>query len=189
MPAPDPFVIFTRKLKELRIPYLVSGSVAAIFYGEPRLTNDIDIILFLERKDVTRLAAAFPQDRFYCPPVEVIQTELDRAERGHFNLIDQSTGFKADIYLSGQDPLHAWALQRVRKVDLDGEDLNLAPPEYVILRKLQYYREGKSRKHLRDIHRMLVSLGENWDRYGLESLIAQHGLASEWTEARDSSDS
>lgn len=75
MPAPDPFVIFTRKLEELRIPYLVSGSVAAIFYGEPRMTNDIDIILFLESKDVKRLAAAFPSDRFYCPPVDRLGLE------------------------------------------------------------------------------------------------------------------
>ena len=39
MPAPEPFLIFTRKFHELGIPYMVSGSVAAIFYGEPRLTN------------------------------------------------------------------------------------------------------------------------------------------------------
>ena len=43
MPPPEPFLIFTRKLEEIGIPYMVSGSVAAIFYGEPRMTNDVDI--------------------------------------------------------------------------------------------------------------------------------------------------
>jgi hypothetical protein len=43
MPSPEPFLIFTRKLRELGLRYMVSGSVAAIFYGEPRLTNDVDI--------------------------------------------------------------------------------------------------------------------------------------------------
>ena len=47
MPAPEPFLIFTRKFHELGIPYMISGSVAAIFYGEPRLTSDVDIIAFL----------------------------------------------------------------------------------------------------------------------------------------------
>jgi hypothetical protein len=36
--------------------------VAAIHYGEPRMTNDVDIIVFLQRPDATRLEAAFPAD-------------------------------------------------------------------------------------------------------------------------------
>ncbi len=47
MSPPEPFLVFTRKLNELQLRYMVSGSVAAIFYGEPRLTNDIDIILYI----------------------------------------------------------------------------------------------------------------------------------------------
>ena len=31
MPSPEPFLIFTRKLEELGLRYMVSGSVAAIF--------------------------------------------------------------------------------------------------------------------------------------------------------------
>jgi hypothetical protein len=69
-------------------------------------------------------------------------------------------------------------------VDVEGDRLILAPPEYVILRKLQYYREGRSQKHLRDIHRMLLNLGENCDRSGLEAKIAEYGLIQEWAEAR-----
>jgi hypothetical protein len=44
---PEPFLIFTRTLTRLRIPYMISGSVAAIYYGEPRMTNDVDIIVLL----------------------------------------------------------------------------------------------------------------------------------------------
>ncbi|MBL9116106.1 MAG: hypothetical protein JNJ83_13955 [Verrucomicrobiaceae bacterium] len=43
MDSPEPFLIFTRKINELGLPYMVSGSVAAIYYGEPRMTNDVDI--------------------------------------------------------------------------------------------------------------------------------------------------
>lgn len=42
MPERKPFLLFTRKFNELRLPYMVSGSVASIFYGEPRMTNDVD---------------------------------------------------------------------------------------------------------------------------------------------------
>ena len=183
MPSPEPFLIFTRKLRELGLRYMVSGSVAAIFYGEPRLTNDVDIILFIDRDDAGRLAAAFPPDEFYCPPDEVIRLEAAREQRGHFNLIHHTSGFKADIYLGGHDALHAWGLAHALEADLGGDPVVFAPPEYVIVRKLQFFREGRSGKHLRDIQRRLIGLGKDWDRTELVQLIAEHALTSEWQEA------
>jgi hypothetical protein len=49
MPSPEPFCIFTRKFNQLEVPYTVTGSLAAIFYGKPRLTNDVDLVVFLQR--------------------------------------------------------------------------------------------------------------------------------------------
>ena len=106
MDSPEPFLLFTSKFNELDLRYMVSGSVAAIYYGEPRMTNDVDIIVFLRREDARKLPAAFPEDEYYCPPLEVIDSERTRDQRGHFNLIHHETGFKADIYLVGSDELH-----------------------------------------------------------------------------------
>jgi len=65
-------------------------------------------------------------------------------------------------------------------VDLEGDRVVMAPPEYVIIQKLQYYREGKSEKHFRDISRMLQGLGEEWDREALHRLLEQYDLMKEW---------
>lgn len=121
MAPPEPFLAFTHILNELGFGYMVSGGVAAIFYGEPRLTNDVDIIVTMKRRDVHALEMAFPLDTFYCPPTEVIESELARSQRGHFNLIHKATGFKADIYLCGQDELHAWGLAHARRVQLESD--------------------------------------------------------------------
>lgn len=180
MPPPEPLFVFTRKLDELRLPHMVTGGMAAIFYGEPRLTNDVDIVLSLGPEDLTRFHEAFPLEEFYCPPREVLSIETGRARRGHFNLIHHATGFKADIYLKGADPLHAWGLARARREDLEGESVSFAPPEYVILKKMQFFREGGSDKHIRDIQRMLVALGDAWDRSTLEKLVGEHGVEAEW---------
>ncbi len=180
MPSPEPFLIFTRRLSSLGIRHMVSGSIAAIYYGEPRLTNDVDIIVVLGREQAAKLEGAFPADEFYCPPSEVIRLESAREQRGHFNLIHHETGFKADIYLSGSDGLHAWGFAHARTGIIEGEAVVFAPPEYVIVRKLQHYREGGSGKHVRDISRMLAGLGDDWDRSQLLSMIAEHGLQSEW---------
>ena len=183
MPEAEPFLIFTQKFSELEIPYMVSGSVAAIFYGEPRLTNDVDIILFLRREDATRIEQAFPQEEFYCPPVSVIQLEAAREQRGHFNLIHHETGFKADVYTSGRDELHTWGLAQAQRVEIEGSAVTIAPPEYVIVRKLQFFREGGSQKHLRDVYRMLLGLGEEWNRDSLRSILEKQGLTNEWQAA------
>lgn len=183
MPEAEPFLIFTRKLAELDLRYMVSGSIAAIYYGEPRLTNDVDIVLVLPRGDAPRFASAFPIETFYCPPVEIIKQEQGRTERGHFNLIHHDSGFKADIYLAGDDDLHAWGLAHARTVSLGSDRVRLAPPEYVILRKLEYYEEGKSQKHLRDVARMLVGLGDAWSRDDLLALVRRHDLGDAWRAA------
>ncbi len=188
MPSPEPYLVFVRKFNELGLRYMVSGSVAAIFYGEPRLTNDIDIVVYLTREDARCLPGAFPLEEFYCPPLEVIESERGREQRGHFNLIHLETGFKADIYLSSRDPLHAWGLRNVNPASIDGEAVVFAPPEYVVVRKLQFFAEGGSPKHLRDIHRMLVGLGDDWDRGVLLGMVAEHRLERPWQLALEHGD-
>jgi len=42
MPEPNLFLMFTQRLNTLGVAYMVSGSVAVIIYGEPRLTHDVD---------------------------------------------------------------------------------------------------------------------------------------------------
>ena len=184
MPDANHFLLFTRRLNMLRVRYMVSGSVAVIVYGEPRLTHDIDLVLWLGREHIARLSETFPPGEFYCPPPEVIGVELARELHGHFNLIHQATGFKADVYLAGRDPLHEWAFERVRRLDVEGEPLFVAPPEYVIVRKLEYFREGGSEKHLRDIRSMLDTSPKLVRLDDLERLIAARGLAEAWKQAQ-----
>ena len=184
MPLHEPFLLFTSPLQSLGIRYMVSGSVASIYYGEPRLTNDVDIVLWITPANVDSLIASFPASDFYCPPKEVILEELARPERGHGNIIHHETGFKADLYFVAHDPLHIWGLSHTRDGEIDGNTFHLAPPEYVITRKLEFYREGKSQKHLRDINRMLVSLEDNLNLPLLESFIAEKSLSAEWQLAR-----
>ena len=62
MPEPDLFLLFVRPLNRAGIRYIVSGSVAAIFYGEPRLTHDVDFVVFLNDADIQRLVEVFPAD-------------------------------------------------------------------------------------------------------------------------------
>ena len=179
MPEPDPLEPFIVRLERLGIPYFITGSTAGIVYGEPRLTHDVDIVIVLSMRDVRSFVEAFPLEEFYCPPEDVLAIEVRRGQRGHCNLIHHDTGFKADIYLA-YDELHRWALAHRQMVALDGLQVPVAPVEYVILRKLEYFREGRSEKHVRDIRGMLEVSAARIDRPFLENWIARLGLAAEW---------
>ena len=72
--------------------------------------------------------------------------------------------------------------------DIDGDKVVFAPPEYVIVRKLQFFREGGSGKHLRDISRMLIGLGDDWNRLPLVEMLAAHKLQDEWQKVLDHAD-
>lgn len=80
--------------------------------------------------------------------------------------------------------LDAWALRHRQRRAYDEaapeQDLLwVAPPEYVILRKLEYFRESNHEKHLRDIRFMLATLLE-LDRDFIRSQIARLGLQTQW---------
>jgi hypothetical protein len=182
MPEPELSLLFLRPLNQLGLRYMVSGSVAAILYGEPRLTHDVDFIVFLRHEDVARLRDTFLSPDFYVPPAEVIAAEIARERKGHFNVIHADTGFKADFYTTGKDEVQAWGFRHVRRMQFRGEPIVVAPPEYVIVRKLEYFREGGSEKHLRDIRAMLAVSGELIDHEALKEWIRRRDVWKQWEQ-------
>ena len=178
MPARSPLALFLEPLERLGLPYCVTGSVAASVYGEPRLTADIDVVLLLSPGDIPRLRAVFPETEYYVPPEETLLAEASRSARGAFNLIHHATVFKADIYVAARDPLHAWALQHRRRIDLEASQAWIAPPEYVVLRKLEFLREGGQDKHVRDIR--FIRAATALDLTIVEREVARLGLQAEW---------
>jgi hypothetical protein len=180
MPEPDLIELFVQPLNQLGLRYFVSGSVAAVLYGEPRVTHGIDLVVFLRSDDSLRLAGVFPPPEFYVPPAEVIAVEMARERRGHFNILHTGSGLEADIYTARRDELHAWAFRHLRRYSVRDVAIALAPPEYVILRKLEYHREGGSDKHLRDVRAMLAISGDQLDRAALDDWIQRLNLETEW---------
>ena len=156
-------LLFVRPLNHANIRYMIGGGVAAIFYGEPRLTIDVDFVVVLSPSDVRPLIEIFPDSDFYVPPEEIISEEVTRQRGGQFNIIHMATGFKGDFYPGGADELNIWGFQLARNLQFEGEPLVIAPPEYVIVRKLEFFRLGGSEKHLRDIRSMLAISAEQID--------------------------
>jgi hypothetical protein len=179
MPAPEPYWVFIERFEAAGLPYCITGSVAATIYGEMRFTADIDLVTMLAAGDLPKLAEAFPEADFYLPPEETLLLEINRSQRGMFNVIDQDSMFKADVFLAGSDPLQHWALEHRRRLRLGSAgEASFAPPEYVIVRKLEYFREGQQAKHIADI-RMIMACTEI-DPDFLQAQVQRLGLQEQW---------
>ena len=185
MLPPDLISLFVAPLNRLGVMYMVTGSVASGTYSHIRFTNGVDLVAVLSDVDAGRLHAAFDTPAFYVPPLDVIHTERSRSAHGHINLIHVDTGLKADIFFSGDDSLMNQALQmRKRVTDQHGEAVWFAPPEYVILSKLRYLRDGGSPKHSADIQAMLLVRGDSLDMQFLLTEVETGGLPAEWQQVR-----
>jgi hypothetical protein len=176
--------LFIEPLEEMGMRYLVTGGVASVIYGDPRFTRDVDVVLDLPAESVPRLTEAFAGGDYYVPPEETLLAEAKRVPGGHFNIIHRDTALRADVYIAGEDPLHAWAFEHQRRLRLDAVDIWVAPPEYVIIRKLQYFLASDSDRHLRDIASMLRISGDLIHDASMSRWVEELGLAEAYARAR-----
>lgn len=165
-------------LHESRLAYMVVGSFASGFWGEPRATYDVDVVLTISQDDVPLLGRLFPADEFYYS--EQAAREAIRLHR-QFNVIHPDSGNKIDLVIQGTDP---WSIEQIsRRMLLEvapGFFVYVAAPENVILGKMLYYREGGSEKHLRDIAGILKVRGHIIDLVYLDKWSQTLELSEEW---------
>ncbi len=183
--APDLVGLLVRPLEEAGLSYMVTGGVAAVIYGDPRFTRDVDVVLELSREEIPGLLSAFDPEDYYVPPGETLSEEVARSDGGHFNLIHRDTALRADVYLAGDDPFHAWALERRVTLDVTGGPMRVAPLEYVVVRKLEYFKASASDRHLRDVAMMLRFSGDEADEDALEEWARRQEVAHLLEEARE----
>ena len=152
----------SQTLDRLKIRYLVTGSMATIAFGEPRFTNDIDVVIDLRASDVPEFCDAFAMPEFYLSEPAVREAVRDRRQ---FNIIHPASGLKIDCIIPKDEDFERSRQSRgVRLPVGSGVEITFASAEDVIIRKLQYYSQGGSDKHLRDIAGVLKIQGERIDR-------------------------
>lgn len=162
----------------LRIRYLVTGSMATIAYGEPRFTNDIDVVIALPEDTIDAFCARFPSPEFYCPRHMVAEAVR---KKWQFNIIHPASGLKIDVIIATDSAFDRSRLSRGERIaTADDTFVSFASPEDVILKKLVCYREGGSEKHLRDIAGVLKVQGDRVDREYIAAWADRLGVGAEW---------
>ena len=164
-------------LQETKIDYFLVGSLASMYYGKPRFTNDIDLVVEIKSNQIRSFSEAFDSNEYYVPPLEILQDEVIRG--GSFNLIHQQSGIKIDIVLRKKTPFSESEFQRKKEIEIiPNFKVFIATAEDVIIKKLDYYREGGSEKHLNDIREIISAT--TIDTSYLHIWIDQLGLKLYW---------
>ncbi|WXG44653.1 MAG: hypothetical protein WED04_11570 [Promethearchaeati archaeon SRVP18_Atabeyarchaeia-1] len=123
-----------RALNAANAEYVVVGGLAAIFYGRPRTTSDVDIIIDFAKTDHLRVADSLKREGF-----EVTLREIQQAisERNHFTVFDRESPYRLDIQ-GVYKALDEASLNGRRKRDLFGEQAWIESPEDLVVAKLVY---------------------------------------------------
>ena len=165
-------------LTRLGLPHFVTGSVVSIHFGDPRFTNDIDIVVSLPSEKVDALCAEFPSPDFY---VSEESARLAVTRRRQFNVIHPTSGLKVDLIVPPDTAFNRSRFARAQPFAMEpGFSPPFSSPEDVIVMKMAAYQEGGSEKHLRDIAGILQVSAEVIDREYIAHWVAELGLAEVW---------
>ena len=176
--------LVANRLGELKIPYYIGGGVASINYGEPRLTNDADIVLRIVPLQISKFVQTFEND--FVVSAGAVQDSLTR--RYAFNIIHIESAYKIDFYpITDEDELEIAAFARRQQINIGAGEIWLASAEDVVLAKLDWFRKGGevSEKQWRDVLGVLKVQGERLDFNYLEQMAGRFGLGNLLARARE----
>ena len=175
--------IFRRILEALGgagVPYMLTGSFAASYYGVPRATQDIDIVIAPTAIQIRQLVRLLPDTEFYISEEAALEA-LSR--EGQFNVIDFETGWKIDLIIRKSRPFSHTEFERRSAVDLFGLQVFIASAEDVLLAKLEWAKTGRSLRQLEDCGNIIRARWDEFDRGYVERWVTQLVLQAQWEQA------
>jgi hypothetical protein len=160
--------------------YMLTGSFASAFYGVPRSTQDIDLVIAATPVQLRGFLGSLPSTDYY--------VDVDAAVDAHhresmFNLIDLGSGWKIDLMIRKSRPFSWEEFGRRRLVDVQGIPLYVASAEDIVIAKLEWAKLGKSQRQIEDAAGIVKIQGQLLDLAYLEKWIRELDLHKEWVKA------
>jgi hypothetical protein len=169
-------------LADLEIPYMVTGSLASAFHGEPRSTQDLDVVVTAGENHLQELGERLRDAGLYCDS-EAIREAAEL--KGLFNAIDPASGWKVDFIILKDHAFSRAAFEARSAVELSGVPVHLVRAEDIVIAKLEWAKLGGSERQLRDVVGVLMVQGAAFDRAYVERWVAELGLTNQWSQVLD----
>ncbi len=176
-------------LEAAGVEYLIGGAIAEWAWGEPRATQDLDLVINVPIEAVGKLSEELEKRNMLIPAEIILDSILEDRADVPINTIHMYSGLKADLYLVRPgDELRLSAFQRRQSVDYGPPigQVYIHSPEDLILYKLIYFGISEQSKHSRDIAAILRAKKNQLDFEYIEGWVTRLGLGSVWKEMLDS---
>jgi len=170
------------------VEYLIGGAIAEWAWGEPRATQDLDLVVNIPIKSVNKLSKELKKRDMLLPAEIILDNILEDRADIPINAIHMYSGLKADLYpVREGDELRQSAFQRRQQVNYGPPigKVYIHSPEDLILYKLMYFGLSQQSKHSRDIAAILKSKKDELDLDYIDGWITRLGLSSLWKEMLD----
>jgi hypothetical protein len=168
----DALKLVTARLDAGGLEYMITGSIAAGHYGQPRMTRDIDIVVALLPVHAGRLPGLLGPE-FICD-ADTIRDAI--AARRTFNVIHRHALQKIDVIVRTDTDFELEKFARRRQVFVAGQPMWIISPEDLILSKLVWAKDGRSELQLRDVRNIIaLQPGLDWtyvDRWAIRLTVA-----------------
>jgi hypothetical protein len=168
-------------LDQAGVPYMVTGSLASTFHGEPRATRDLDLVIDPDAASLSRLVDELARNDFYVDR-EAALTALQ--DRGQFHAITPDA-WKVDFIIRRDRPFSVEEFGRRQRADLLGRAGYVATAEDTVIAKLEWAAVTGSERQIRDVAGMLTVRGEELDWAYLRRWIDRLGLQAALRQAQD----
>jgi len=149
----DVFRDVSLRLESAGIAFMLTGSFAMNYYGQPRMTRDIDLVVQIA-PDQTDLVIATFEDQYYIDRVAVSKAI---AQRSIFNIIHNDTILKLDCIILKDDQYRQEEFARRRPVKLGDFQTWIVSREDLILSKIYWARDSRSELQFRDVKNLLTA--------------------------------
>ncbi len=181
MSAPEVLSRITTTLDQTGIAYMLTGSFASAYYGAPRSTQDIDLVVETTVERLGAFVHALPVTQYYADVDAALQAHQSESM---FNVIDLSTGWKIDLIIRKSRPFSREEFSRRKQVVLQGLPLFVASPEDVIIAKLEWSKLSRSQRQIEDVAAILRMRWDTLDQRYLKQWSRELRVEEEWNQAR-----
>jgi len=186
MSVTEVFRKITDALDQAGIAYMLTGSFASAYYGAPRSTQDIDLVVEASAAQLRALVESLPRDEYYAD----LEAALSAYQaQSLFNVIELSTGWKIDLIIRKSRPFSREEFSRRRRVQLQGLSLYVASAEDVVIAKLEWSKLVQSQRQVEDVAAILRLQHETLDDAYVQLWVRHLGLEKEWAAAVRSAES
>jgi hypothetical protein len=163
-------------LEAIGATYAIWGGIAVVAYGEPRFTQDMDILLSPKQFPVSLFVRRLQETHYHVDEISV-----NRAlSGGFFNVIHLGYHIKTDFYVPVEPELLAMITDRIYLPFDEMRRAAYVTPTSIVVAKLRAYENSESTRHLDDIASIVRLQGKKLDQVKIDIAAARLGILGVW---------